>query len=149
MKIVIQRVTQCSLMINSQVHSSIESGLVVLLGVSIDDTREDAEYLAAKLVGLRIFDDNQGIMNLDIRQISGDIMVVSQFTLQASTRKGNRPSYIAAARGQQANELYEYFVSQVALALGKEVKTGIFGADMKVSLTNDGPVTIIIDSKNK
>lgn len=149
MKIVIQRTSNCTLTINSEIHSTIGPGMVVLLGVSTDDQHEDADYLAAKLVALRIFDDTDGVMNLDIRQVDGQIMVVSQFTLQASTRKGNRPSYLSAARGEQANELYKYFVAKVEELTQKEVKTGVFGAEMQVSLTNDGPVTIIIDSKNK
>ena len=137
MRILIQRVKSASVTIGGQLRSQIGAGLLVLLGVGADDTDEDVEYLAGKLVRLRIFDDAQGVMNLDVRQVGGQVLVVSQFTLLASTRKGNRPSYIKAAPE----------AARVAELLGREVMTGEFGADMQVALVNDGPVTIWIDSK--
>lgn len=150
MKVVIQRVTQATLSIDGQVYSSIGAGMVILLGISVDDTREDMEYLVKKITKLRIFDDEDGVMNRDISQISdGDILLVSQFTLHADTRKGNRPSYIQAARPDIALPMYEQMIEALSQSLGKRVQTGKFGADMQVSLINDGPVTIIIDSKNK
>lgn len=149
MKIVIQRCASSSLSVDKELYSSIGAGMMVLVGVECADTVADANYLIGKLTALRIFDDPGGVMNLSIEQTGGDVMVVSQFTLQASTRKGARPSYIAAARPEQALPLYEYFVAQLKERLGREVATGKFGANMLISLVNDGPVTIIIDSKNK
>jgi D-aminoacyl-tRNA deacylase len=149
MRIVIQRVKKAAVEINGLIKSSIEEGLLVLIGVEEADTKTDAEWLCAKLVNLRIFDDEHGVMNRSVVDISGEILVVSQFTLHASTKKGNRPSYIRAARPEQAIPLYEYFCSIVEENTGKTVQTGVFGADMQVSLVNNGPVTIIIDSKNK
>ena len=147
MRILIQRVKSASVTIGGQLRSQIGAGLLVLLGVGADDTDEDVEYLAGKLVRLRIFDDAQGVMNLDVRQAGGQVLVVSQFTLLASTRKGNRPSYIKAAPEAVSRPMYERFAARVAELLGREVMTGEFGADMQVALVNDGPVTIWIDSK--
>ena len=147
MRILIQRVKSASVTIGGQLRSQIGAGLLVLLGVGADDTDEDVEYLAGKLVRLRIFDDAQGVMNLDVRQVGGQVLVVSQFTLLASTRKGTRPSYIKAAPEAVSRPMYERFAARVAELLGREVMTGEFGADMQVALVNDGPVTIWIDSK--
>ena len=147
MRILIQRVKSASVTIGGQLRSQIGAELLVLLGVGADDTDEDVEYLAGKLVRLRIFDDAQGVMNLDVRQVGGQVLVVSQFTLLASTRKGNRPSYIKAAPEAVSRPMYERFAARVAELLGREVMTGEFGADMQVALVNDGPVTIWIDSK--
>ena len=149
MRILIQRVKSASVTIGGQLRSQIGAGLLVLLGVGADDTDEDVEYLAGKLVRLRIFDDAQGVMNLDVRQVGGQVLVVSQFTLLASTRKGNRPSYVRAAGPEAAVPLYERFVAVTGKLLGRPVQTGVFGADMQVELVNDGPVTIWIDSKRK
>ena len=149
MRILIQRVKSASVTIGGQLRSQIGAGLLVLLGVGADDTDEDVEYLAGKLVRLRIFDDAQGVMNLDVNQIGGDILVVSQFTLYASTRKGNRPSYIRSAPEPVSRPMYEKFVAALESMLGRNVATGRFGADMKVELVNDGPVTICIDTKNR
>ena len=149
MRLLIQRVKHASVAIGGDVRSRIGAGLLVLLGVGCDDTDEDIEYLAGKLVRLRIFDDEAGVMNLDVVQTDGEILVVSQFTLQASTRKGNRPSYIKAAPEAVSCPLYERFTARVAELLGRGVATGEFGADMQVELVNDGPVTIWMDSKNK
>jgi D-tyrosyl-tRNA(Tyr) deacylase len=146
---VVQRVSAASVTIENKIKSSIASGLMVLLGIEDADNQEDIEWLASKIVNLRIFNDEQGVMNVSVIDSNGDILVVSQFTLHASTKKGNRPSYIKAAKPEIAIPLYESFVKAVRIILGKEVKTGEFGADMKVSLVNDGPVTIIIDTKNK
>lgn len=146
---VIQRVSSCSVTIEGLVKSKIERGLLVLVGVEEADTDEDIDWLAGKIVSIRIFDDAEGVMNLGVQDIGGEILVVSQFTLHASTKKGNRPSYIKAAKPPVAIPLYEKFVHSVEEKLGKPVQTGEFGADMKVSLLNDGPVTIIIDTKNK
>lgn len=148
MRVVVQRVSQAALQIDAKLFSNINEGLLILLGIGVDDDKADADWLVSKCLGLRIFDDDQGVMNRSIQDISGEIMVVSQFTLQASTKKGNRPSYIRAARPEQAVPLYEYFVDEVRKSIG-QVKTGVFGADMQVNLINNGPVTIIIDSKNK
>lgn len=147
MKVVIQRVSSCEVLIDSLVHSRIGKGLLVLLGIEDEDTEEDITYLCTKLCNMRIFEDTEGKMNLDVKQIDGDILVVSQFTLHASTKKGNRPSFIKAARPEKAIPLYEKFLSETALILNKPIKSGVFGADMKVSLVNDGPVTIVMDSK--
>jgi len=149
MRILIQRVNEASVEIDQQLKSAIRKGLLVLVGIEEADTTEDAEWLAGKVTGLRIFDDEQGVMNRSVQDIDGEILVVSQFTLQAMTRKGNRPSYIKAARHETAIPLYEHFCRELSLKLGKEVQTGTFAADMKVALVNDGPVTIWIDSKNK
>ena len=149
MRILVQRVRRASVAIDGTVRSQIGAGLLVLLGIGTDDTDEDLEYLAGKLVRLRIFDDEAGVMNRDIVQAGGEILVVSQFTLMASTRKGNRPSYIKAAPEAVSRPLYETFVRRVEELLGQAVPTGRFGADMQVSLVNDGPVTIWMDSKNK
>lgn len=149
MRVVLQRVTSCVLSIGSQENSRIGYGILLLAGIEEADTTEDIEWLCSKITGLRIFDDEQGVMNLDIRDIGGDIMVVSQFTLHASIRKGNRPSYIKAARPDVAKPLYEAFIQSLELSLGRRVFTGQFGAHMELALVNDGPVTIIIDTKNK
>jgi len=149
MKTVIQRVSSASVTIDSKIVAEIQKGLLVLVGIEEADTKEDILWLCQKIANLRIFDDTNDVMNLSIKDINGDIIVVSQFTLQASTKKGNRPSYIKAAKPEIAIPLYENFVQQLENELGKKVQTGIFGAEMKVSLLNDGPVTIVIDSKNK
>ena len=149
MRLLIQRVKRASVTIDGEVRSRIGAGLLALVGVGNDDGAEDIEYLAGKLVRLRVFDDEAGVMNLDVVQTGGDVLVVSQFTLQASTRKGNRPSYIHAAPEAVSRPLYEQFAARVAELLGREVATGEFGADMQVELVNDGPVTIWMDSKNK
>ena len=147
MRVLIQRVKNASVSVGGDELSRIGLGLLVLVGVGVEDTDEDMEYLAGKLVRLRIFDDEQGVMNLDVRQVGGEVLVVSQFTLQASTRKGNRPSYVRAAPEAVSRPMYERFTARVAELLGREVPTGEFGADMQVALVNDGPVTIWIDSK--
>lgn len=147
MRLLIQRVQGASVSIDDRLWSQIGRGLLVFVGVGIDDTQADAEYLAGKLVRLRIFDDPAGVMNLDVVQTGGEVLIVSQFTLQASTRKGNRPSYINAAPEALSRPLYEYFTTRVAELLGRAVPTGEFGADMQVALVNDGPVTIWMDSK--
>ena len=147
MRLLIQRVKNASVSVGGVELSRIGQGLLVLVGVGVEDTDEDMEYLAGKLVRLRIFDDEQGVMNLDVRQVGGEVLVVSQFTLQASTRKGNRPSYVRAAPEAVSRPMYECFTARVAELLGREVPTGEFGADMQVALVNDGPVTIWIDSK--
>jgi D-tyrosyl-tRNA(Tyr) deacylase len=149
MKAVLQRVSQASVTIQAEVVAQIESGLLVLIGIEDTDNREDIEWLSAKIVNLRIFADENDVMNLSLKDINGDMIVVSQFTLHALTKKGNRPSYIKAARPEIAIPIYESFVQQIEIDFGKKVQTGKFGADMKVSLINDGPVTIIIDTKNK
>lgn len=149
MRAVIQRVTKASVIIDSKIHSQINKGLLVLLGIEDADTLEDIEWLSGKIVNLRIFNDENGVMNLSIKDINGDLLVVSQFTLHASTKKGNRPSYIKAAKPQIAIPMYEKFVLQLNNDLGKSIYTGVFGADMKVDLCNDGPVTIVIDTKSK
>ena len=149
MRLLIQRVKNASVSVGGVELSRIGQGLLVLVGVGVEDTDEDMEYLAGKLVRLRIFDDGQGVMNLDVRQVGGEVLVVSQFTLQASTRKGNRPSYVRAAPEAVSRPMYERFTARVAELLGREVPTGEFGADMQVALVNDGPVTIWIDSKTR
>ena len=149
MRLLIQRVKNASVSVGGVELSRIGQGLLVLVGVGVEDTDEDMEYLAGKLVRLRIFDDGQGVMNLDVRQVGGEVLVVSQFTLHASTRKGNRPSYIKAAPEAISRPLYERFAAGVGRALGREVATGEFGADMQVELVNDGPVTIWIDSRQR
>lgn len=147
MRLVIQRVTDASVSIDGRLHSSIGRGLMVLVGVAEGDTLQDAEWLAAKTVAMRIFPDEKGVMNLSVKDVNGEILAVSQFTLTASTKKGNRPSYIHAAGHEVAIPLYESYCRLVSEAMGKETAQGVFGADMQVSLTNDGPVTIVIDSR--
>ena len=149
MKAVIQRVTQASVTINGKIHSRIDEGLLVLLGIEDADTIEDIEWLSNKIVNLRIFNDENGVMNVSVADKGGNILLISQFTLHASTKKGNRPSYIKASKPEIAIPLYEKMILQLSNDLGKEIKTGIFAADMKVALLNDGPVTIVIDTKNK
>ncbi|MEO8406292.1 MAG: D-aminoacyl-tRNA deacylase [Chitinophagaceae bacterium] len=149
MRAVIQRVSRASVTINRAVHSSINKGLLVLVGIEDADTEEDIEWLSGKIVNLRIFDDESGVMNLSVKDIEGEIVLVSQFTLHASTKKGNRPSYIKASKPDIAIPLYEKMIKQLTADLGKPIGTGQFGADMKVELLNDGPVTIVIDTKNK
>lgn len=149
MRIVIQRVTEAQVTIAGTVESRIGKGLMILVGIEDNDGQEDIDWLTKKVVCLRVFDDKDGVMNLPITEIGGDILLISQFTLHALTAKGNRPSYIRAARPEKAVPIYEKFIQSLNKALGKEIKTGTFGADMKVSLINDGPVTIIIDSKNR
>lgn len=149
MKVVIQRVSSASVTIDSKIVADIQKGLLVLVGIEDTDNQDDILWLCQKVANLRIFGDENDVMNLSVRDIDGDIIVVSQFTLQASTKKGNRPSYIKAAKSDVAIPIYENFVEKLEKELGKKVQTGIFGSDMKVQLLNDGPVTIIIDSKNK
>lgn len=149
MRLVIQRVSSASVTVDESVVSEIGAGMLILAGIEEADTAEDIDWLVKKVCQLRIFNDLEGVMNLSIQDISGDIIIVSQFTLHASTKKGNRPSYIRAARPETAIPLYEQLVSEFSKILGKPVGTGIFGAHMDVSLVNDGPVTIILDSKNK
>ena len=149
MRIVIQRVSQASVTIGGQLHSEIGLGMLVLVGVREDDSLDDVKWLAAKTAALRIYDDDNGVMNRSIIDVEGEVLAVSQFTLNASTRKGNRPSYIHAAGHDLAVPLYEAYCEQVQQLVGREVKRGVFGADMQVALINDGPVTIIIDSKLK
>ena len=149
MKAVIQRVSSASVTIDGKIKSQIKNGLLIFLGIEIKDTKEDALWLANKIAALRIFADKEGMMNKSVTEIDGEIIVVSQFTLHAKTKKGNRPSYIKAARPKQAIPLYESFKEDLSIAICKGVKSGEFGTNMEVSLTNDGPVTIIIDTKNK
>ena len=149
MRVVIQRVLEASVAVDEKVVGSINNGLLVLLGIEDADTIEDINWLSAKIVGLRLFDDQDGVMNVSVKDIGGDILLVSQFTLMASTKKGNRPSYIKASKPPVAVPLYEQMIATLSNELGKAVQTGIFGADMKVSLINNGPVTITIDSKIK
>ena len=149
MRTVIQRVSHASVTIDGCVHGSIQQGFLILLGIEPSDTEADADWLAKKAAGLRIFDDEGGVMNRDIVSIGGNALVVSQFTLMASYKKGNRPSYLRAAGHDIAVPLYEYFCQRLSEAIGNQVETGVFGADMKVELLNDGPVTICMDSKNK
>ncbi|PTW99913.1 D-tyrosyl-tRNA(Tyr) deacylase [Capnocytophaga leadbetteri] len=149
MRVVIQKVTQASVSIENQTVASIDKGLLVLVGIEDGDTNEDIAWLSSKIVNLRVFDDDNGVMNLSVKEVDGEVLIVSQFTLHASTKKGNRPSYIKAARPEVAIPIYEAFIKQVETLLGKRVPTGQFGAMMQVSLCNDGPVTILIDTKNK
>jgi len=149
MRVIIQRVSEASVTIGGNIQSAIGRGFMILLGIETDDTTEDAQWLCGKIAGLRVFADEQGMMNLDIVAAAGELLVVSQFTLHASYKKGNRPSFIKAARPEQAIPLYEYFIATLQNAAGRPVHTGTFGADMQVSLVNDGPVTIFMDSKNK
>ncbi len=149
MRLVIQRVSRASVSVENEIIGQIEKGLLVLLGIEQADSEEDIDWLIQKTIQMRIFSDEEGKMNCSLQAIQGDLLVVSQFTLHASTKKGNRPSFIAAARPEQAIPLYESFIHKAQTALGKAVQSGSFGADMKVDLLNDGPVTILIDSKNR
>ena len=149
MRIVIQRVKHASVTIEGEVKSAIKKGYLILLGVGEDDTKEDAEWLIRKIIGLRVFDDENGVMNRSIMDVDGEILVISQFTLFASYKKGNRPSWLRAASHEISVPLYEFFCKRLSESLGKTVGTGEFGADMKVELLNDGPVTICMDTKNK
>ncbi len=148
MRVVLQRVASASVTIEEKMVAEIQKGVLVLVGIEDADTQEDIDWLVTKITQLRIFGDANGVMNLSVEEVNGDVLVVSQFTLHAATKKGNRPSYIKAARPEMAIPIYEKFVSSLETKLGKKVPTGIFGADMKVALLNDGPVTIIMDSKN-
>jgi len=148
MRVVIQRVSQASVTIEGNVKASIGKGFMILVGIGDDDNQNDIDYLVKKITNLRVFDDSEGVMNLSIQDIGGEILLISQFTLMASTKKGNRPSYIKAARPEISVPLYESLINAIEAAIGKEIGTGEFGADMKVALINDGPVTICIDSKN-
>ena len=149
MKILIQRVGHASIEVEHKMHVQIKSGLLIFLGIEKDDDSSDVDYLVGKSAALRIFNDPDGKMNLSIQDVGGESLIVSQFTLHASTKKGNRPSYVKAARPEHAIPLYEYFIQKMNLELPEKVKSGVFGADMKIQLLNDGPVTIMIDSKNK
>lgn len=149
MKILIQRVSHASIEVEHTLHAQIKSGLLIFLGIEKDDDSSDVDYLVGKSAALRIFSDPDGKMNLSIQDVGGEALIVSQFTLHASTKKGNRPSYVKAARPEHAIPLYEYFIQKMNLELPEKVKSGVFGADMKIQLLNDGPVTIMIDSKNK
>ena len=149
MRAVIQRVTKAGVTIDGKIHSAISNGLLVLLGIEDADTNDDVQWLSAKIVNLRIFNDENGVMNLSVKDINGDVLVVSQFTLHASTKKGNRPSYIKASKPDFAIPMYEKFIQQLSTDLEKNIFTGVFGADMKVELLNDGPVTIVMDTKNR
>jgi D-tyrosyl-tRNA(Tyr) deacylase len=149
MRAVIQRVSKASVAIDGKIRSSINKGSLIFLGIEDPDSTEDIEWLSAKIINLRIFDDENGVMNISVKDIHGDILLVSQFTLHASTKKGNRPSYIRASKAEIAIPLYEKMILQLEKDLDKKIFTGEFGADMKVELLNDGPVTIVIDTKNK
>jgi len=149
MKTVIQRVSEASVKIDGKINGEIKQGLLILVGIENDDKEEDVNWLSSKIVNLRIFNDKNGLMNLSLKEINGEILLISQFTLHAKTKKGNRPSFIQAARPEVAIPIYESFKRVLEIDLGKQIQTGEFGADMKVSLINDGPVTIVIDTKNK
>ncbi len=149
MKVVIQRVQSASVTIDNVVHATIDKGLMILLGIEDQDNEEDVQWLSQKITQLRVFNDADGVMNLSVKEVAGDILLVSQFTLHASTKKGNRPSYIKASKPPVAVPLYEQMIARLQNDLGKTIQTGVFGADMQVQLINDGPVTIIIDTKNK
>jgi D-aminoacyl-tRNA deacylase len=149
LRAIIQRVSQASVTVENKIVAAINSGLLVLIGIEDADNQEESTWLTSKIANLRIFGDENGVMNLSVKEIKGDIIIVSQFTLHASTKKGNRPSYIKAAKPEKAIPLYEDFIQKMELEIGKKIQTGVFGADMKVSLLNDGPVTITIDTKNK
>ena len=149
MRVVLQRVASASVTVEDKIVGEIQKGIVVLVGIEDADSQEDIDWLVTKITQLRIFGDDNGVMNLSVEEVNGDVLVVSQFTLHAATKKGNRPSYIKAARPEIAIPIYEKFVNTLENKLGEKVPTGIFGADMKVALLNDGPVTIIMDSKNK
>ena len=149
MRAVIQRVTRASVTIEGKIHGQIDCGLVVLIGIEDADTREDVEWLSNKIVNLRIFNDENEVMNTSVKDVKGNILLISQFTLHGSTKKGNRPSYIRSSKPEIAIPIYEKMIQQLSTDLGKQIQTGIFGADMKVELLNDGPVTIVIDTKNR
>lgn len=149
MKVVIQRVRRASVSIGGEIHASVGSGMLVLVGIQADDKEEDIEWLTGKIANLRIFDDREGVMNRSVKETNGELLVVSQFTLLARTKKGNRPSYIDAAKPEISVPIYEKFVCSLSEEIGKDIKTGVFGADMQIELINDGPVTILIDSKNR
>lgn len=149
MRAVIQRVSHASVKIDEQITGTIKNGLMILLGIEDADNKEDIEWLSSKIINLRIFNDANGVMNIGIKDVDGDILLVSQFTLHASTKKGNRPSYIKASKPDVAIPLYEQMIAQLENDLGKKIQTGIFGANMNVELLNDGPVTILMDTKNK
>lgn len=149
MRVVIQRVSEASVVVDGKTVGAISQGFLVLLGISTEDEEADADWLIQKIVGLRVFNDSDGVMNAALKEVEGSLLLISQFTLMAATKKGNRPSYIKAARPEQAIPLYEYFKAAMEKALGQKIETGVFGADMKVHLVNDGPVTIQIDSKNR
>jgi D-tyrosyl-tRNA(Tyr) deacylase len=149
MRVVIQRVSEASVKVDDHITGAIDKGLLVLVGIEDADTNEDIEWISSKIVNLRIFDDIEGVMNLSVKDIDGEILLVSQFTLHAATKKGNRPSYIKASKPDFAIPMYEKLIVQLKNELGKKIPTGIFGADMKVKILNDGPVTILMDSKNK
>jgi D-tyrosyl-tRNA(Tyr) deacylase len=149
MKVVIQRVNEASVSIDGQIAGSIQKGLMVLLGIETADTMEDLDWLSNKIVQMRIFDDAEAVMNLSVKEVGGNILLVSQFTLHASTKKGNRPSYIAAAKHDISVPLYEAMIKKLSADMGAPIQSGVFGADMKVALVNNGPVTIIVDSKNR
>ena len=149
MKLVIQRVNEASVSIEDKLVGSIQKGLLVLLGIETADTMEDVQWLSNKIVQMRIFDDAEGVMNWSVKEVGGNILLVSQFTLHASTKKGNRPSYIAAAKHDISVPLYEAMIKQLTTDMGAPIQTGVFGSDMQVALVNNGPVTIIVDSKNK
>ncbi len=149
MKVVIQRVKSASVQINQKLKSKIEMGFLVFIGICVDDTKNDAEWLVNKILNLRIFNDKQGVMNESLIDVNGEILIISQFTLMALTKKGNRPSYIRSASHKIAISLYEHFVEMFKATINDNVKTGVFGADMEIKLVNDGPVTILIDTKNK
>jgi len=149
MRTVIQRVTEASVSIEDNVHAKIKQGLLLLIGIEENDVLEDCIWTAAKIANLRIFSDEKGMMNKNITEVSGEVLVISQFTLYASTKKGNRPSFLKAAKPEFASKIYEIFCLQIQQELSRKIKTGIFGADMKIALVNDGPVTIFIDTKNK
>lgn len=149
MKVVIQRVLRAGVSIKDQLHAAINEGMMILVGIQADDTDEDIEWLTGKICSLRIFDDENGVMNCSIKEAGGDILAVSQFTLMARTKKGNRPSYIDAAKPEISIPLYEKFLLSLGKEMQREIKSGVFGADMQVELVNNGPVTIIIDSKNR
>lgn len=149
MRIVIQRVSEAAVKVDGNITGSIATGLLVLVGIEDIDTEEDIQWLSNKIVNIRLFNDTDGVMNLSVKDVGGDILLVSQFTLHASTKKGNRPSYIKASKPPIAIPMYEKMIAQLAIDLGKPIQTGIFGADMKVSLLNDGPVTIVMDSQNR
>lgn len=149
MRAVIQRVSKASVTVEGRITGQIEIGLLVLLGIEDADGKEDIEWLSGKICNLRIFDDEQGVMNLSVKDVGGSILLVSQFTLHASTKKGNRPSYIRASKPEISIPMYEQMLQQLEMDLGKKIEAGVFGADMKVELLNDGPVTIVMDTKNK
>jgi len=149
MRVVIQRVTRASVIIEGKIHGQIADGLLVLVGIEDADTWDDIEWLSGKIINLRIFNDQNGVMNISLKDVDGNILLISQFTLHASAKKGNRPSYIKAAKPDIAIPLYEKMIQQLSNDLGKQIQTGVFGADMKVELLNDGPVTIVMDTKNR